>query len=216
MADQVRPDAAEIKERYMKSPHIGWQKFCESEGLPYHYRNSYPVSDWVQEKKKAFVEKEGESLSSILFDHRFEWHKDVVKTLKEYPKLGDMITAQIARKMQYIAKLSDEDFNKGKKQVKDKDGNVTQETVKPVSPMDLHMMALAYKSATEAKHKSLLIATWSVKDAEDDSKPDERQVDELTKGFHMKIIGKGEVSAQDIENIMSEYLDKPPKEQDGD
>lgn len=194
MADPVLPDADELKIRYMRSPLMLWDKFAESEGIPKVARQKFPIATWQDEKKRIIAQKEGESLAAAIFDRRFKWHKDVIHTLNEYPKLCDQVTNLLIDQINHIKTV-----------------NVEKRDVNQIVSL-----SYAAKGVTEAKYKSLLIDKWNVKDAEDDSKPEEREVDELTKGFHMKIKGKGEVSAKDIENMMAEYLDKPPKVENAD
>lgn len=194
MAHPVHPEAGDLKIRFMQSPHIVWSKFCEAEGLPYSWRDHYPTAAWVDEKKKIIAQKQGEALGAALFDRRFKWHNDVIHTLNEYPKLCDQVTNLLIDQINHIKKTD----------IEKRDVN------------QIVSLSYAAKGVTEAKYKSLLIDKWNVKEAEDDSKPDERQVDELSKGFHMVIKGMGEVSAKDVENIMAEFLDKPPVSKDGD
>lgn len=193
MADPVRPEADDLKLRYMQSPHLSWAKFCEAEGLKYSWRDLYPTAAWVDEKKKIIIKAQGETLAASLFDRRFKWHKDVIHTLEEFPKLCDQVAILLAEQIDFMKKT----------QVKDR------------KVSELVTVAYATKGVVEAKYKALMIDKWSPKDAEDDSKPEEREADEISKGFHMKIRGMDEVSAQDIEKIMAKYLDKPETE-DGD
>ena len=201
-----------MKERFMKSPHIIWAKFAEAEGIPYHYRNNYPVGEWQNEKRKGIADRESDELTQMLFDRRYKWHRDVLHTLEQFPKIADQIILQLNRKLEHIRGMSAEEFNYGRPLLKDKDGKVIQTKTRQVSLMDMHMLSLAYKAASEAKMKLLLIDNWNIRVAEDETKPVEKEATDSSKGMVIEVIGKGQMALTDIEKMMAEYLDKPPKE----
>ena len=210
-------DVEKVKEIFMASSHVLWSKFAEEHNHKYNeYRHFFPVLTWQDEKRIKIAEKNAEELANMLFDRRFEWHKDVLNTLKWYPKVGDAILQQINRKLQHIQKMSDEEFNYGSPPVKEK-GKVVRPGSKRVSFMDLQLLGNAYKTVTEAKHKSLLLSTWEVRKAEDETKTEEKEVTENPGGIFFEMIGKGPMNLKDIQQALDTYLDKPNEEPtDGD
>ena len=211
-------DSDKVKELFMASSHIHWSKFAEEQGYKYiQSRNDFPVLTWQDEKRKIIAAKNAEELSTMLFDRRYEWHKDVLNTLKWYPKVGDAILQQVNRKLQHIQRMSEDEFNYGAPAIKDSKGKIIRPPTKPVSFLDIQFLSTAYKTVTEAKHKSLLLSTWEVRKAEDETKPEEKQVTENPGGIFFEMIDKGPMSLKDIQQALDTYLDKPAEDlKDGD
>lgn len=186
------PEADDLKIRYMASPHIEWTKFCESEKLNPHSRAKYPVALWQDEKKKVIAQRECEEISTMLFDRRFKWNRDVLRTLNEYPASIDVMHAILNTRLRTYAKM-----------VNDKDPKFEE-----ISNTELRSLASGLKAVTEAKYKALMIDDITIKRVEDDSKPDEKDVSEAG-GLKFEVMGMGQLSTQAIQKMMDDYLDKP-------
>ena len=198
-------DTDKVREMFMDSKHIEWTKFAEENGWdPRRSRLEFPVGHWQDQKREEIALKEAESLSALLFDRKFQWHKDVLQTVSKYPKIADGIMFQIQRRLKHISNMPDEEFNYGTPYNK-----LTGERARPpVKNNDLARLATAYKEVSEAKYKTLLLSDWKIEKAEDDARPPEKDVTE-SGGIMFNLIGKGAMSMQDIQLAMDTYIDKP-------
>lgn len=172
----------------MGSPHIEWTKFAESQGWnPQRSRSDYPVSQWVDEKKRIIARKQGEKLAEMLFSHEFKWHKQVLNTLHKYPASIDQLFELINKRVRDLAAL---------------------DSIADVPTGELVMLTKALKNVTEAKYASLLIDRWSFELAEKQTATESPESSSKGGGFQIEIMGMGQVSMADIQQMMTEYLDQ--------
>jgi hypothetical protein len=201
-----KPHKDVIEQEYMASPYLDWAAFAKSKNWDVHAtRVKYPTGVWRAEKEKILGTKRAETLAAVLFQHNHRWHSDVLKTLREYPKMADKVADLLIRKITYLSNLDEEKFNEGDvKVVGDK-----PVFIKPVSSWELMALAQALKATTEAKHKSLLLDQWTAEKARDAARPPEPKDVTETGGMVFEVIGKGQLGTRDIQSFMDEYLDKP-------
>lgn len=206
-AHGLENDVDAMRLKFMESTHIEWTKFCESIGIEAHRsRQTYPVATWQDDKKKRIAMAEADKLGAMLFDRRFAWHKDVLTTLNIYPKIADQILVQIQRRLTHYSKMTDEEFNMGKKGKKATKTEPGTPDIMRVTELDLRNMAAAFKEITEAKHRSLLLNDWNVKQAQNETERDEEK--DVT-GSQLKITVEGkDLTLKEIEATMAEYYEQ--------
>lgn len=195
-------DHDHVRHLYMSSEFIDWTRFAESQHWdPLFSRRQFKVASWQAEKRKAIAEKEAEILAATLFDYKWKWHKDVVKTLHEFPAANDTMLTLIRLKQNELLKLYKE-FS----EIKDEKLKARHPWNR-VSSSELNQLATALKQVTESKHKSLLLNNWSVQLAEDHSTIQEEGTTDKTLVFQLK--GQSEMTVQDVQRLLDEYIDKP-------
>lgn len=206
------PETDEVKIKYMASAHVDWYKFCEEVGLDPSNRNHYPYLHWRDEKRKILAQKQAEELSEMLFDRRFRWHKDVVKTLRDYPETSDIAHQLIRARLQTIVQSLNDDIKKKPVfETNEKTGKKTKvrQTFADTTSTELYTLASAIKQVTESKHRSLLLGDWSAKLAEAETQREsEKDVSEAP-GITIEVIGKeGGLAPEDIEQMVRTYIDQ--------
>lgn len=208
---EIDVDAMHLK--FMASPHIEWTKFADSVGIDSaRSRPNYPVATWQDEKRKVIAMREAETLAQMLFDRRFKWHKDVLKTLNDYPESNDIMHQLIKLKMQEYAQIARDDQDKKPEFAEEtlKNGKVRKvkirRTYKDVTTAELSMLAQALKGVTEAKYKSLLLNDWNVKMASTEAERDTEK-DVTGAGLQVTVDGK-EMGLKEIESMVSRYYEQ--------
>lgn len=187
------------KDLYMSSDHVEWWPFIKEQRWEKDKRLQSeiekPFKGWSFDKRRLLAQQRAEEISDAVFHHRADWHKDVLKTLKEYPEVNDAILGLIKIKTnEYIAMARQPGRLNG------------------VKPSDLAALAMAQKIVTESKHKSLLINEWSFKTAETYSDPkqfgtEEEKVKDQTVTMELK--GGGQLTMDEVKQLFLDYLDKP-------
>lgn len=193
LGDVLDKDA--LHAQFMASPHIDWTKFCESIGIPPgRTRSEFPVATWQDQKRKSLAIAEADKLAQMIFERRFKWHKDVLRTLNEYPESNDIVHNLLrARMNEYIAMIKS-DNEKG------------TQLFKQVKTSELATLQQAISGVTESKYKSLLLSDWTVKLAEAEA---DRGTEKDVTGTGMKFTVEGkEMSLKDIEAAVSKYYEQ--------
>lgn len=186
-------DREVVKTWFFESPHFEWTPFADGLGWnPAITRSQFPVKEWIEAKKSCFQAAALERISSAIFAREGAYHREVLKTLEDLPKLCDQISALLTLKTASLAAkfLADADS---------------------VSVSDIGKLATAAKTLIEAKHRSLLIDKWQIEEAEDLVRPGH---DSETKhaGLVIQIIGKnGQPELMTTEELQSlnKWYDPP-------
>lgn len=203
------PDPKEVKQMFMASSHIEWATFAQSMGWPIEStRIQYPTKKWTEEKKEILAKQQAESLAELIFDHKAKWHKEVLNTLREYPRVSDsMLEILKARMNTYIKAIKEDELN-----------SKLPQTERPPSKFDkvktseLTSLAGALKIVTETKHRSLLIDGWSLKIAEQEGVggvDGASQSGGSSNDWTIEVMGHENVTADDMKKILSEWYEKP-------
>jgi hypothetical protein len=180
MAATDKPD---VKSLFMASPYIEWTKFAESLGWnPQRSRSDYPVSTWVDEKKKVLAQARAKKLAGMLLSHDFRLHKQVLSTLRRYPSAIDKLFNVINKRVANLAA----------------DGSVDG-----MSTKELLKLTQALKHVTEAKYNSLLIDRWSFELA--DKLSGKASDPHTAKDFLQINIEGRDIGIKDVQNLMDQY-----------
>lgn len=193
-----------VKALFMESSFVQWTPFAEKmKWDPMISRQRYPVSEWVAEKKQIIAQKEAEHISQLIFEHKGRWHREVLKTLRDYPKAIDTLFAVTNAKINGMAQDAKDDINFPKP-----DGTKRLDKYKP---SDFMLMATAIKSLSEAKYKSLLLHDWNVRVAEQESNPEAlSHAGEQDDGnWVVEIKGGEKIKGAEFEAVIAEFYDKP-------
>lgn len=196
-------DRDALEKEFMASEFIDWTRFCEGKGYDATYsRRSLPVQTWQEKKRRIIAENEADKLSAILFERKFKWHNDVIKTLNEYPQSIDLMHTLVRAKQQEYAELWKDFVNTPKDQRK-------KHPWSAIKSGELAMLAKAQKDCTDAKYKSLLLDKWTVEKADEATTPIELESQDK-KEFKFNVIGHPDgLAISDLQKMMDEYLDKP-------
>lgn len=217
IGEDGRYDKVAVKALFDASPYIDWTRFCEANGWDAHYiRREFPVAQWQKEKKERIAERESEILMATLFERRFKWHKDVVKTLEDYPPAIDMAMFLLRAKMSDYAE-SYKEYQEAKKSgnlfYKNTRGQMIRKkfVFEDLSPMDMKMISSAVKDVTDAKHRSLLLNSWSVDQANRIAEPQSEDDPAQLNPPVFRLAG-GDMKIEDIQKALDTWLDKPVEE----
>lgn len=204
-------DVERVKAMFMASKAVEWAPFAASLGWdPNSSRQRYPTAAWVQEKKLLLAQLQAEEISQLVFEHRGHWHKDVLKTLKDYPEANDVMLGIIQQRMNAIIRTVNSDMEKQK--LAAQAGETYEPEFAKVKTSELFQLTLALKTVTESKHRSLLINDWSVKVAETFTDPAQFQKAEekmQDKEWTVEVIGGENIKSSDLQSFMMKYIDKP-------
>lgn len=212
LISEGKVDTEKAKQMYMASPHVEWAPFCQTVNWPEKgSRAIFPVKMWILEKKENIARVASETIMDSMFQEKFEWHKAVLRTMRDYPKMHDTLSFIINTKLNELAVQINEDIK-----AKDANGNYKDEKYKPkfrARISDLTSLAVALKTVTESRHKSLLLHDWSIKLAPQMDLPKVGELDEQGKaepqGFKLEVAGGNTLTAQDWERFFYQWVDKP-------
>lgn len=201
----AKPSAEQMKQLYMASSHLEWGTFARSMGwnaeTAEQLNSHYDAWEWVTKKKEILAREQAEQIAELVFDHKSRWHRDVLKTLKDYPEANDAVLAIIKRRINDIVRVIREDESRG--------AGANGE-FKKVQTKELLALASAMKTVTEAKHKSLMIDNWNIQIADKFSEPIERLESDLTPtSWKIEVIGGEKLDTKQMQEFMSRYYDKP-------
>lgn len=203
-------DKEAVCELFMKSPFIDWVRFAEAQGYDSHYsRREFPVKTWQEEKKRIIAEREADELSAIIFSRRFQWHKDTIRTLEDFPKASDTMMFLLKAKMQeWSIQYKEMAESRKRGEPIPKKGYAFNN----ISPMDMRLMAAAVKDVTETKYRSLLLNTWNVEKAESAAAIGDLDPEQGDKGFTIRVMGGKDMTVEEIQKMMDEYIDQPAED----
>lgn len=220
-------DKDKVRALFMASPHVEWAPFAQSMNWDtYSTYSKFPTTIWTKEKKDILAKKQAEEISEMLFNHRSRWHKDVLKTLNTYPQAADAMLGILQAKMNEYIEMINSDIEDAKASAKSasdlsKTLGIPAEKETPkrrfvkVKPGELMNLAIALRTVTETKHRSLLINDWSVKVAEQFSTPegvlDADEKGKETREWQFELIGGEKINRHDLENMMHQWFDPPQK-----
>lgn len=207
----AKPSVETVKQLFMASPHLEWIPFADSMNWDAGTtRDLYPVSDWISQKKDQLARRQSEQIAELLFDHRSRWHRDVLKTLRDYPEAADAMLGIIKhRENELIGMINHDMEEKSLAQVEGRQANLRFSKVKT---SELLSLSAALKVAVETKHKSLLISDWSVRVAEQftDPKQFEREENKMKDtGWKLEVIGGENLTVPQMQQLLGQYYDSP-------
>lgn len=187
--------------KYMDSSHVEWAPFAREQGMDaVRSRSNYPVHIWIMEKRRVLAQREAEELAGIIFTHKSRWQREVLKTLKEYPEAHDGMMAIVKTRM--------------KEMLDDVREDVTHKTKKfreNWATSEIATLAVALKTLTESKYKSLCIHDWNIKMVEEevDNSIQGQIASEEDKGWTIEVMGGHNMTNAEVERMLTNYLDKP-------
>lgn len=206
-----KPSEETIKQLYMASPHVEWSPFARSKNWhPITSRSTFPVDEWIKQKRNDIAREQSEYISEAVFNHQSRWHKDVLKTLSEYPEANDALMAILKKRLNDIVEVINIDTQRKQRAM------VTGEFFTPefskIKNSELLGLAAAIKTCTESKHKSLMIDDWSFKVAEQYTDP--KQFETIVEKQHdlawtVQIIGGENITSHDMQKMITQWYDKP-------
>jgi hypothetical protein len=207
-----KPTPETIKQIFMKSSNLEWIPFAKSmKWDPVESRAQYPeCTQWIEEKKQILAREQAEHIAELVFDHRSNWHRNVLKTLREYPEANDAILGIIKKRINGIIKTINADDEGAI--IAAQSGIPYEEKFAKVKTSELLSLAAAMKVVTESKHRSLLISDWSVKVAEQftDPKQFEQNAEKLKDtAWTIQVMGAENLTSGDMQNFLSKWYDKP-------
>lgn len=207
----AKPSEEQVKQLFMASAHVEWSPFAKTMKWSPASRDQYPdVEKWIHEKKTSLAREQSEQISEQLFGHRSRWHSDVLKTLKDYPEAHDSLLGILKARENEFIQMINEDIMEKQKAVQE--GREPKLKFSKVKTSELLGLAVALKTVTEAKHKSLLIGDWSVKVAETFTDPNQFQKEDdkmKDTGWKMQVIGAENVTTAQMQEALVKWYDKP-------
>lgn len=219
--DRGQIDKDRIKDMFLKSAHFQWTDFAQDMGWdPVRTRTSVPFKTWQEDKRRDAAEMAAVNVQKALFDHRATYQQEVLKTLRNYPKIADSMAGIIQMKLK-------EYHNVGRLQElpppdPQKDGEAFQrwsDSVKHwqrlTAPSQLAFMTQAIKNLTETKQKSLMMDRWSINQAEEAALPPSEGGGDFgnQNTWTMTVIGHENVTLSDLQELANKYYDKPRKQE---
>lgn len=207
----AKPSIEQVKQIYMASANLEWIPFAKSMGWdPNSTREQYPVAEWIYQKKQALAREQSEQISELIFDHRSRWHRDVLKTLRDYPEANDAVLGVLKTRINDMIQIINEDENE--KVLAAQRGEKYDPRFRKVKTSELLALSAAVKTITESKQRSLLIHDWSVKVAEQFTDPKQFEAEENKMkdvGWKIEVIGGENITSKEMQELMAKYYDKP-------
>jgi hypothetical protein len=199
----------------MASKSIEWSPFARSMGWDprerYFDQYNNDISDWIKEKRSIIAREQAENIAEMVFNHRSNWHKEVLKTLDEYPKVTDVMMGIVKQRMNDIISVIQDDNNK-KKMAQLNGAEYESSFSEKYKTNELVALSNAIKILTESKHKSLLIGDWSLKVADTFTDPKQFQSDsekQTDQGWSISIRGQENVSNDQLQQMVMRWIDQP-------
>ena len=205
--------AETAKQLFMASPHLEWTTWAKSMNWgrlrrPAMY-DDFP--EWQKEKREILAREQAESISEALFSHQGRWHADVLKTMKEYPEAPDALLLIMKKRISDIVSTINED-----ERVKARAQHTGEEFVSKFSEIktsELTSLALGIKVVTEAKHKALMIDSWSLRVAETFTDPSRYEAPKAEdQQWRVKLTNGRELDDASMQKLMTSYYDVPGEE----
>lgn len=207
----AKPSTETVKQLFMASPHLEWIPFADSMNWDAGTtRDLYPVSEWIAQKKDQLARRQSEQIAELLFDHRSRWHRDVLKTLRDYPEAADAMLGIIKHRENELIGMINHDMEE--KSAAKVEGRAPNLKFSKVKTSELLSLSAALKVAVETKHKSLLINDWSVRVAEQftDPKQFEREEHKMKDtGWKLEVIGGENLTVPQMQQLLGQYYDNP-------
>lgn len=208
-------DKDRIRDAYMGAAEIDFDKFLRGRGWGAQTAREVPHAAWKKEKRAILGRRQAEGLADAIFDHKFKWHEDVLRTLKELPKLHDtqinIIQFAQLKMMEVMAETKNIPADQKRKP---KGANGKEQPAgffNRVKVSDVVNLSMAIASLTTSKHRALLLDKWSLAVAEDHSVPE--AADEAANAtrpeatWNIKLMGSGELTSADLQKLMAQYYD---------
>lgn len=211
-------DKEKIEEMFFQSDTLSWTQFCYSQGWdPFALRGKLPSGSWVKKKKKLVWAEHAEAFESFSFDHIQVWKRDVLYTMRYYPKAID--------KLKDITDIAINDLIR--------DYNAQSGKKKKIDSVRLERLSRTVIMLQEAKYRSLLIDNITIQNAQDPDGFDEEtkknklsgktqqqiEKDEVNERFTFEIAGSENMTKDQLEDFMREQREKymdPPQFQDAE
>lgn len=195
-----------LQNLYFNSPHMEWKEFCKEYNFD-HTAITGVISTkrLTQKKRQLIAEKKIGDLKEMIENHKVEWHKNVLETMQKYPALADRGHAVISA---YWAEVAKEIQKQKKREELGEEVPFKDSFVYKWSPYKITALAQATKNITEAKHRSLLIDNWSVKQSEDET-ANKTIGNDGVKPISFEIIGTDNMTKKQIAEYLAEVYDKP-------
>jgi len=145
------------KRMFFESQFLTWYPFCQSVGWDHKAsRNWFPVSLWVEEKTKLYLEKHADEMSDTIFKSKESMTRRILGVLEKHPetceRLHQAILAQIGIASANIKATIEEAQKRNRTPDLDKD-----------TTYQLSSLSQALDTVIRAHHKSLLIESWDMK-----------------------------------------------------
>lgn len=184
----------QVEQMYMSSEFVYFRSFVESLGWDEdRYLKKYEKKSkaWVNRKKKYLIKKQTDHLAELVFHAEGQWHKDVLKTIKEYPILLDEIKDTLKKIHNRIK--DDPDVKVG----------------------EMNCLVQATKTLIEAKKSSLMIDKYNISASNefietiDTSATKEENTTKWVIGIKSKVGDTDEIDAEELENKIRSWYDKP-------
>lgn len=218
----IRDEREMLRRAFMASDYVEWAPFAKSVGRdPLKDRPLFPVGAWVAEKKRHVALVQAEHIAQQVFDHKSNWHKDVLDTIREYPKTADALLGIIKRRMNEIIKDINADVDAEQKAAaRGEPPPINKNFSRKNWPTkEIDMLANSFKTISNAKYDSLLLSDWNVKLAQEATNPVAlgAPVDETKKedtGWTIELTGGNKLTPKTMQDLFSRYLDTPDSPRD--
>lgn len=216
-------DREAVRLSFLASPYLDWTRFAEEQGWdPHKTRQEFQVRTWQEEKKRRLAENQTDIIAGLIHERRFEWTRDILDTMKRYPRLIDMGSQLMEAKMSQLGELYKEYVEwkaAGNHIVKLKNGNTKRvyHAWERLSLMDMSFLSRSLRDLAEAKKSALMLDKWSI--ARIDVPVEELQPQGEGDGgpsHSITIEGRKEITFADMQRWFDEFADKPPARPEDD
>lgn len=203
-----RIDQKTLKGLFFESNCTIFAHFARERGFPL---KPYPSTAFVEkieaEKRNGLLSEKRDFLKEGLFNYKASWGSEVIKTLREYPKLIDDAKQIVTTYLQEVAKEIIE-----QKKKEERGEAVDKKFYQLFKPGDIVSLSMAVERLTNAKHKSLLLDRWTIEGSVESLESlASGQIESLAQRFEITIPGhKGQlIDASKIEERLKSFYDQP-------
>lgn len=205
-------DTDTVKAVFMASPIIDWTRFAEEQGWnPNRTRSDFPVKAWQEEKKRIIAENQGDILAAMIFERKYSWSQDVMRTLDRYPKVVDNVTGILEAKIADIGEMY-VDYRKKKDAGQLNDPARRLEPWEKLKISEVNALGHTILALIAAKQKSNMLDKFlaiRMQVADEDLRPPDPTAQETTSGIGFTFEGKKELTPNDLQDWFDNFFDKP-------
>lgn len=207
-------DREAIKAMFMASKYLDWTRFAEELGWDaLLVRRELPVRTWQKEKRDFIAARHMDILSATIFERKFWWTNEIIKTLDTYPKAIDQALGMLQAKMNQFADMYDDYVNnfRGKHDKMHYKARRIYHPFEKLKGTEVATLAMAFKSVTDAKLKALMLDKWAISrmDLPLDEIPSDPGMEDVNTAHRVTIEGKGEITFEELQGWWDRYHDKP-------
>jgi hypothetical protein len=210
-------DKEAVYQLFRKSRFIRWKLFCEEHGFDPDQQRTFPVHQWIREKRFDAAQETANHLQEMLDEAKPKISEDIIRTLRDYPKAHDDLLKILENTR--IA-LNNEMAEYVVSCQKAKQQNRSMPILRDGFVKDITNLTSALTQLTSSKHRSLLLTNVTFQMFQEKVQQESNfQIDEekpTANPLTFEIMGFENAGAKDLEELFHRYIDPPQRKEQVD